>query len=150
MKKYYEAIIILNRNINFKIENKIKKTFEKLNFIIIKTTILESKDLQYNIKGYNVAYYIRILFKTDYACNILKFKNNINIDKYLIRYLIIKSENKFINKNKIDFLDKNYMNKYIDEFGKIKSFKLNKLKKKDQKKISKYIKISRFLSIISY
>ncbi|WDR79335.1 ribosomal protein S18 [Candidatus Vidania fulgoroideae] len=149
--KYYNLVLLFKKDFNLKIENKIRKKLKILNFLILKIYNLGKKKLKYKIKNSNFAFFIKILFKTEEIQKVSNLRNFLNIEKNIIRFFLIVSINKFIeNKNKIDYLNDKYMKKYVDSYGKILSSKITKLRKKDQKKISKYIKISRFLSIINF
>ncbi|WDI79456.1 30S ribosomal protein S6 [Candidatus Vidania fulgoroideae] len=149
--KYYNLVLLLKKCFNLKIENKIKKNFKILNFSILKIYNLGKKKLKYNIKNNSFAFFIKILFRTKKIYNISNLRNNLNIEKNLVRFFIISLKNRIIKeKNQIDYLNDKYMKNYIDDYGKILKSKITKLKKKDQRKISKYIKISRFLSVINF
>ncbi|QTJ62974.1 30S ribosomal protein S18 [Candidatus Nardonella dryophthoridicola] len=122
------------------------------NGIILNIENLGLKKLSYNInKLYNGIY---IIFNINILkLNIVKLKNKFSIDNNIIRNLIIKKK---INKNTktlynmIDYKNVFFLKKFLTENFKILPRKITKLKYKLQKRLSKQIKISRYMSLLPY
>ncbi|MGX7582958.1 hypothetical protein [Candidatus Vidania fulgoroideorum] len=144
----YEIVFIFNK-INFykffiKKINKCFKNFYSRNF--------GYKKLSYKIKNNIFGYFAKVIIN----CNYKELENFIIILKNnSIRFLVIKKKIFFIKKNNENFIKLNYLNRklmncFIDDNCKIIPRKLTGYTIKDQKKISNFVKISRYFSIIPY
>lgn len=148
----YEITVLLNiRCINeLNIIEKLRKITRKIEKTYYKPQIIK---LTYKIKNQKDALITTIVIKLNkIIAN--KIKNLFHFNKDIIRYIIIKRKLSFVKKSlqerKIDYKNTKLLAVYTNEFFQIKSRKQTLVKKHLQKKITKEIKIARFMGLMPY